>query len=68
MAGSRAADGWRQASAGRHDGAGLGIDPDEFLRVKRIPLSQAVEEVMSGHLRDAKTALGILMAWQRLKG
>lgn len=42
-------------------------DPDEFLRLKRIPLAQAARQVMAGELRDAKTALGLLMAWNRLQ-
>ena len=44
------------------------LDTDEFLRVERIPLREAVERVMSGELCDAKTALGLLMAWRRLHG
>lgn len=44
------------------------LDADEFLNVVRMPLSEAVERVMSGELRDAKTALGLLMAQQRLRG
>lgn len=43
-------------------------DQDEFLHVEKLPLSEAVERVMRGELRDAKTALGLLMAWQKLKG
>lgn len=43
-------------------------DEDEFLQVTRIPLSEAVKQVMAGELRDAKTALGILMAYHRLHG
>lgn len=43
-------------------------DPDEFLHVVKLPLSQAVSRVMSGEFRDAKTALGLLMAWQKLHG
>lgn len=31
-----------------------------------MPLSEAVSRVMSGELCDAKTALGLLMAWQKL--
>ncbi len=42
-------------------------DPDEFLHIQRVPLAQAVAQVMAGELRDAKTALGILMAFHRLK-
>ena len=41
-------------------------DEDEFLRVTRIPLKEAVQRVMSGEFQDAKTALGLLMAWQKL--
>lgn len=41
-------------------------DQDEFLHVEKLPLSEAVERVMRGELRDAKTALGLLMAWQKL--
>ena len=41
-------------------------DPDEFLFVKRLPLEEAVSQVMKGELRDAKTALGLLMAWNSL--
>ena len=43
-------------------------DPDEFLHVEKMPLRQAVDRVMSGECRDAKTALGLLMAWQKLHG
>lgn len=41
-------------------------DQDEFLHVEKLPLSEAVSRVMRGELRDAKTALGLLMAWQKL--
>ena len=44
------------------------LDTDEFLNVERVPLREAVDRVMSGELCDAKTALGLLMAWQRLHG
>ena len=42
------------------------FDEDEFLQLTRMPLSEAVERVMNGEFRDAKTALGLLMAWQKL--
>lgn len=42
------------------------LDKDEFLSVVRIPLSEAVDRVMSGELHDGKTALGLLMAAKRL--
>ena len=41
-------------------------DQDEFLHVVKMPLKEAVERVMSGEFRDAKTALGLMMAWYRL--
>ncbi len=41
-------------------------DADEFLHVVKMPLEEAVARVMSGELRDAKTALGLLMAWHKL--
>jgi ADP-ribose pyrophosphatase len=44
------------------------MDEDEFLVIKRIPLREAVDQVMAGKLSDAKTALGILMAFHRLNG
>lgn len=43
-------------------------DPDEFLHVIKLPLKEAMERVMTGELRDAKTIIGILMAWQKLHG
>ncbi len=42
-------------------------DEDEFLRVERMPLEEAVARVMRGELRDGKTALGLLMAQQWLR-
>lgn len=41
-------------------------DEDEFLRLMKIPLTEAVSRVMAGELRDAKTCLGLLMAQQAL--
>lgn len=35
-------------------------DDDEFLEVKKIHISKAVEMVMNGELRDSKTQVGIL--------
>ncbi len=43
-------------------------DADEFLHVEKLPLKEAVDRVMSGEFRDAKTIIGILMAWYRLHG
>ncbi|MEG0767301.1 MAG: NUDIX hydrolase [Clostridia bacterium] len=37
-------------------------DADEFLRLQRIPLCEAVQRVMRGEIRDAKTIAGLLMA------
>lgn len=41
-------------------------DPDEFLQVTKLPLREAVQQVMRGEIRDAKSALGLLMAWGKL--
>lgn len=41
-------------------------DQDEFLHVVKMPLKEAVDRVMSGEFRDAKTALGLMMAWHKL--
>ncbi len=43
------------------------LDADEFINVVVMPLEEAVAKVMSGEFRDAKTALGLLMAWQKLR-
>ena len=37
-------------------------DEDEFVRVERMPLAEAVARVMRGELADAKTVAGLLMA------
>ncbi|MDD5897133.1 MAG: NUDIX hydrolase [Clostridia bacterium] len=43
-------------------------DADEFLHVEKLPLKEAVARVMTGEFRDAKTIIGILMAWYHLHG
>lgn len=43
------------------------LDPDEFLRVRTFPLSEAIGMVMSGEIHDSKTVAGLLMA-ARLTG
>lgn len=35
-------------------------DEDEFLEVERVPLEKAVEMIMSGEIKDAKTQVAIL--------
>ena len=37
-------------------------DQDEFLRLQKMPLDEAVNRVMAGEFRDARTCLGLLMA------
>jgi len=44
------------------------LDEDEFLNAVRLPLEEAVARAMRGELNDGKTALGLLMAWIKLKG
>lgn len=41
-------------------------DPDEFLSLVKMPLTQAVMMVEKGQITDAKTCLGLLMAQQLL--
>ncbi len=41
-------------------------DEDEFVDVTRMPLRQAVENVLNGTFRDGKTCLGIMMAAAKL--
>lgn len=38
------------------------LDDDEFLDVEKMPLSEAVELVMNGKIRDGKTQIAILKA------
>ncbi len=40
-------------------------DPDEFVQVVKIPLSELVDMVMSGQIEDAKTQAAILKAYVR---
>ncbi|MBR3999738.1 MAG: NUDIX hydrolase [Clostridia bacterium] len=44
------------------------LDDDEFLDVFRMPLEEAVREVLAGNISDGKTQAGILRAWAMLKG
>lgn len=38
------------------------LDPDEFLDVEKLPLSEAVQLVMDGKIKDGKTQIAILKA------
>ena len=38
------------------------LDDDEFLNIEAVPLSQLVDEVMSGEISDGKTQVAILKA------
>lgn len=38
-------------------------DDDEYLEAFRLPLTEAVEQVLAGRLPDAKTQIGILKVW-----
>lgn len=42
-------------------------DEDEFLNVKKIPLEKAVEMIMNGEIKDAKTQTAILKVERMLK-
>lgn len=37
-------------------------DADEFLEIVEIPMAEAVEKIVSGEIKDAKSICGILMA------
>ena len=41
-------------------GEGQHLDPDEFLDVVQLPLAEAVDMVMRGEIRDAKTQIALL--------
>lgn len=43
------------------------LDEDEFLDVEKIPLSEAVELVMNGTIRDGKTQIAILKTANLIK-
>ena len=38
------------------------LDPDEFLRVERIPFSEMVHRCLTGEIEDAKTVAAVLKA------
>ena len=38
------------------------LDEDEFLDVIKVPVSRAVEMVMSGDIKDGKTQIAVLKA------
>lgn len=42
------------------------LDEDEFLDVEKMPLSQAVEMVISGEIKDGKTQTALLLAARKL--
>lgn len=42
------------------------LDEDEFLDVEKIPLSQAVEMVINGEIKDGKTQTALLLAARKL--
>ena len=42
-------------------------DEDEFLNIKRIPLEEAVEMIMNGEIKDAKTQTAILKTERLIK-
>ena len=43
------------------------LDEDEFLEVEKMPLEKAVEMIMSGEIKDAKTQTAILKVERMLK-
>lgn len=47
---------------------GQKLDEDEFLEVERIPLREAVRQVLAGEISDAKTQIGILKTYLMRQG
>lgn len=47
---------------------GQRLDEDEFLEVERIPLREAVRQVLGGEISDAKTQLGVLKTYLMRQG
>ncbi len=45
----------------------LDLDPDEFLEVETMPLSQLTDMIMSNEIQDAKTVMGILKTNELLR-
>lgn len=52
---------------GLHQGAAH-PDPNEFLDVAHVPLSELIERIESGEIRDAKTVTGALRTERRMRG
>jgi len=46
----------------------LPADEDEMIQVVRMPFSEAITQIQSGKIRDAKTIIGLLQAQQHLAG
>ncbi len=44
------------------------MDFDEFIEVEKIPLENLFSMVMEGKIEDAKSIIGILLTYQKLKG
>ena len=44
------------------------LDRDEMLEVFKMPIADAVAEVMAGNIPDGKTQAGILRAYMILQG
>lgn len=42
-------------------------DEDEFIKVEKYPLKEALELINQGKIKDAKTIVGLLLVYKRLK-
>lgn len=42
-------------------------DEDEFLRIVKMPLAEAIARVMAGEITDAKTITGLMMAYHYMQ-
>ena len=42
------------------------LEEDEIIEVVRFPLSEALEQITSGEIEDAKTIIGLMLAAPRV--
>jgi ADP-ribose pyrophosphatase len=43
------------------------LERDEVIEIHIVPLGEAVSRTLSGHIVDAKTIIGLMWAWQRVR-
>lgn len=43
-------------------------DEDEYIQMEEVPFEEAIEKVYTGQIRDAKTIVGLLLAYRFIEG